>query len=327
MPTDLFSALPEIPGRRGWPWEPAPCGAVPKAGHDASWPRITVVTPSYNQAQYLEQTIRSVLLQGYPNLEYIILDGGSTDRSLEVIRRYEPWIDHWSTGPDSGQADAIYRGFERASGALVAWQNSDDLYLPGALHAFARLFVRHPRAELAIGGCLWIDADGAPLLSRSGFPIYYPGRALSFSEALLWGMGRNQPATVYRRSAFFAAGGFDRTMKCCFDLDAAVRLTRRCPAVALRRPAACFRVHGRSKTATQQQTFERELAQIRVAGGLSGRPAWVRALQARFYYGRELWSRRRFLAARALGLDRLRRVVLPAVEGGGGGSGDGRAAP
>jgi hypothetical protein len=133
-------------------------------------------------------------------------------------------------------------------------------------------------------------------------------------------MGHNQPATVYRRSAFFAAGGFDRTMQCCFDLDTVVRLTRRCRAVALRRPAACFRVHGRSKTATQQQTFERELAQIRAAHGLARRPPWVRALQARFYCGRERWSRRCYLAARALGLDPLRRVLSPAVESGGRGT-------
>jgi glycosyltransferase involved in cell wall biosynthesis len=168
------------------------------------WPRITIVTPSYQQAHFLEQTIRSVLLQGYPNLEYIVLDGGSTDGSVEIIRKYEWWIDYWTSGKDGGQAEAIDRGFERATGELVAWQNSDDLYLPGALAAFGRLFARHPKTELAIGGCIWINADGTTARSRSGYPIYYPGRRLSHREALLWGIGANQPATMYRRHAFLS---------------------------------------------------------------------------------------------------------------------------
>ena len=103
-----------------------------------TWPKISIVTPSYNQGEFIERTIRSVLLQGYPNLEYIIIDGGSTDRSVELIGKYEPFIRYWVSEPDKGQSNAINKGFQHASGGIFAWLNSDDIYLPGALVAVAK---------------------------------------------------------------------------------------------------------------------------------------------------------------------------------------------
>lgn len=289
------SSLPTIGGRTSWPWMSPKALRNVRRLADSKWPRITIVTPSFNQADFLEQTIRSVLLQGYPNLEYIVLDGGSTDGSLDVIRKYEPWIDHWSSGEDAGQADAIYRGFERATSELIAWQNSDDLYLPGALFEFARTFMRYPRTELAIGGCLWIDQAGASVRSRSGYPVYYPGRRLSFDEALLWGMGANQPATIYRREAFFAVGGFDRSLHCCFDYDSILRLTHRQRARAIHKPVACFRVHHSSKTATQQLIFEQEAQSLRDHHKRHCYPTWVRTTARAYYSRRDTWARRWFL--------------------------------
>ena len=129
--------LPAPPsGRTGWPWtdgaRPAPAPEV------RALPKITVVTPSYNQGRFVEATLRSVLLQGYPNLEYLVLDGGSTDGSREIIERYAPWLAGWASERDRGQSDAINRGFARATGDIVAWLNSDDRYPPGTLHAVAR---------------------------------------------------------------------------------------------------------------------------------------------------------------------------------------------
>jgi glycosyltransferase involved in cell wall biosynthesis len=99
------------------------------------------VTPSFNQGDYLEEAIRSVLLQGYPNLNYIVIDGGSEDHSREVIQRYEDWISHWESEPDEGQSHALNKGFARADGELYAYLNSDDLYEPGALFAVAEAFL------------------------------------------------------------------------------------------------------------------------------------------------------------------------------------------
>ena len=131
---------PPPPGKTGWPWteESAPLPDHMPDGN--AWPRITVVTPSFNQGQFVEETIRSILLQGYPNLEYLILDGASTDNSVEVIKKYAPWLSYWVSEPDRGQSHAINKGMNQASGEIVAWLNSDDLYLSGALERVARIW-------------------------------------------------------------------------------------------------------------------------------------------------------------------------------------------
>lgn len=132
MPT-ITDLPPPPPGRHGWPWTVATPPAAPVMANNRPWPRITIVTPSYQQAQYLEEAIRSVLLQGYPNLEYIVMDGGSRDGSVEIIQRYAPWLSYWQSQPDGGQSAALADGFARATGEILAWINSDDRLQPGAL--------------------------------------------------------------------------------------------------------------------------------------------------------------------------------------------------
>ena len=129
----------------GWPWHHK---NRPNELPIDVWPKISIVTPSYNQAEYLEQTIRSVLLQRYPNLEYIIMDGGSTDGSVEIIRKYQEWITFWTSEEDQGQTDAIQKGFSRSTGSILAWLNSDDIYFPGALVAMAQAHLLSPRTVL-----------------------------------------------------------------------------------------------------------------------------------------------------------------------------------
>jgi glycosyltransferase involved in cell wall biosynthesis len=121
-----------------WPWtEESVAGKPPKMACGQSWPKISVVTSSFNQGRFIEETIRSVLLQGYPNLEYFIIDGGSTDNTVEIIRKYEKHISYWVTEKDRGQCHAINKGFARATGDIFAWLCSDDVYAPGALHRVA----------------------------------------------------------------------------------------------------------------------------------------------------------------------------------------------
>jgi cellulose synthase/poly-beta-1,6-N-acetylglucosamine synthase-like glycosyltransferase len=152
---------PPPPGKTGWPWteESRP---LPDATADGQlWPKISIVTPSYNQGRFIEECIRSVLLQGYPNLEYIIIDGGSTDETVEVIKKYEPWLAYWESEPDRGQSHAINKGLAKSTGQLFNWHNSDDVLTSNSLTTMAAAMVKHPQAGYAHGYRIIIDAKGA----------------------------------------------------------------------------------------------------------------------------------------------------------------------
>ena len=120
-------------------------------------PRISVITPSFNQGNFLEWTIQSVINQGYPNLEYIIIDGGSNDNSINIIKQYESYLAYWISEPDNGQTEAINKGLRRATGDWVAWQNSDDIYYPGTFDELIKTATLHPEAGLIIGNIMMID--------------------------------------------------------------------------------------------------------------------------------------------------------------------------
>lgn len=152
---------PPPPGRAGWPWTEASPPLPATLPDGRPWPRISIVTPSYNQGIYLEETIRSVLLQGYPDLEYSVLDGGSTDGSVEIIRRYEHCLTHWTSGPDGGQARAIAGALRTASGTWFNWINSDDILLPRALATLAEVTSQVEDPQWVTGGRLLMDARGA----------------------------------------------------------------------------------------------------------------------------------------------------------------------
>jgi glycosyltransferase involved in cell wall biosynthesis len=183
----LLSALPApAAGRTGWPWTvetpiPADAAAV-------KWPRITIVTPSYQQAAYLEETLRSVLLQNYPNLEYLVLDGGSADGSAAIIERYAPHLAYWQSRADRGQADAINQGFDRATGDILGWLNSDDFLLPGALFAVARAF--HAGApDIVYGDALNYFEEDRTLQYWQGYwirPGFLQFGGLFSSHATFW---------------------------------------------------------------------------------------------------------------------------------------------
>jgi glycosyltransferase involved in cell wall biosynthesis len=127
------------------------------------WPKVSVITPSYNQARFLEETILSVLTQDYPNIEYIIIDGGSTDGSVEIIRKYANRLAYWVSEPDDGQSDAINKGLQHATGEIWAWMNSDDLYLPGAIQQAVEYLRAEPEVGVVYGDCSLIGANGEQL--------------------------------------------------------------------------------------------------------------------------------------------------------------------
>jgi glycosyltransferase involved in cell wall biosynthesis len=146
--------LPSPPhGRDGWPWTVESCEFPRRFSNDKSWPKISIITPSYNQGQYLEETLRSVLLQGYPNLDFHVIDGGSLDDSVDIIRKYEPWLTSWVSERDGGQSDAINKGFSRCSGEIVNWTCSDDYLTPNSLLTVGSTFLREPEADVVAGTC------------------------------------------------------------------------------------------------------------------------------------------------------------------------------
>jgi glycosyltransferase involved in cell wall biosynthesis len=238
----LANLPPPPPGMTGWPWaEPEPLAALAEKQGEA-WPRITVVTPSYNQSPYLEATIRSVLGQGYPHLEYFIMDGGSTDGSVEIIRRYAPWIDWWVSERDEGQAAAINRGFGRASGEIIAWLNSDDLYLPGTLWAVAAVFRDNPAVRLVYGEGWYIDEQGERIQ-----PCHFVRRRFT----RLYQLNKDpllQAASFWTRELWQGVGPLDTQLNWVFDWDWYIRARQHTPFHYLPRHLAYYRVHSQAKT-------------------------------------------------------------------------------
>ena len=218
-----------------------------------SLPRLSIVTPSLNQGRFLEETIRSVLLQGYPDLEYIIMDGGSTDESVEVIRKYEPWLAHWSSGADGGQSCAINKGFERASGEVFGWLNSDDVYAPGALARLAELRAASPDSPAWVGATAMVDAQGdasRTILPRPGGP----------DEMGDWWVSSRfmQPGCLFSADAFREAGGLDERLHVCMDVDLWIRLVQRGEFATTDDVVAHAREHADAKTFRNQGLMQCE---------------------------------------------------------------------
>ncbi len=271
----LAELPPPPPGKTGWPWtEPGP---APAAGEGTAWPSISIVTPSYNQGHYLEQTIRSVLLQGYPALEYIVIDGGSTDASVAVLRKYAPWLTHWVSEPDGGQTDALNKGFARCTGEVVNWLNSDDYYEPGALLAVGRRFAGPDGVEVVCGRER-IFEDEHPAEGQ-----LHPGSTVRerLEETIFTGH-IDQPVTFFRRSAIAGHLPLSASLRYLMDVELWLKYLlaagqdriARVPDVLVN-----FRLHGGSKTVSQARHFAHERAAIlRSLGEQIGVPGYILAL-------------------------------------------------
>lgn len=284
-------------------------------------PRISLVTPTLNQARFLEQAMRSVLDQGYPDLQYGVVDGGSTDGSLGILERYRDRLDYVISEPDVGQSDAINKGLARADGAIVGYLNSDDTLLPGSLARVGGHFARHATDDWLIGACRETDAAGRPRR------LIRPCGAFTLAGALLRTIDIRvpQPATFWRRELSSALGGFDVALHHAMDFEMWCRfLAAGHRPVLLDAELATYRLHADSKTCAESSGFHRALIAIErrylprlprrqrralrrligyqtralVLGACAGRP-WRHVLRRPWWLGSQQVLRAMLLDARA----------------------------
>ena len=235
-------------------------------------PRITVVTPSFNQAQFLERTLLSVLSQGYPDLEYIVLDGGSTDGSVEIVKRYGHRLAFWRSGPDRGQAAALREGFARATGEVLCWINSDDTLAPRALERVGRIFSERPEVDLIYGGLHTIDAHDRRLFTQWA--------AIDLNTLVYESAFTSQPSSFWRRTLYEKAGAVDESYRFAMDYDLLIRmLLAGSRPLKIRPVLANYRIHPATKSSTQQRVCADEVARTIARHGLargSGRARLLR---------------------------------------------------
>ena len=263
MPRPALAELPAPPsGKSGWPWTQASKPFPESMPDGRPWPKVSIVTPSWNQAEFLEETIRSVLLQGHPDLEYMVMDGGSSDDSVAVIRKYEPWLTHWVSEPDKGQSHAVNKGFALATGEIRGWLNSDDVYEQDALRHVATHFAQQPACDLVYGNGWYIDEAGSKTEPCSWIRPYDRRLYLTTNFIL-------QPAAFWRRTLWERAGELEIDHHWAMDWEWLLRAT------ALGRPEyipidlARWRIRPGIKTLSGGWTRRAEIARIsRRYGGI-----------------------------------------------------------
>jgi len=204
-------------------------------------PLVSIITPSYNQAHFLEETILSVLNQDYPNLEYIIVDGDSNDGSVEIIERYAPRLSWWVSERDQGQTDALNKGFAQAHGEILAWLNSDDTYLPYAITEAVERLQAQPQFGMVYGDANLIDQNGLVIGQ-------FPARQTDYRRLRRGYVHIPQQAAFFRASLWRQVGPLDPTFYFAMDYDLWVRLARQAPLLYTPRLWANFRLHGTGKS-------------------------------------------------------------------------------
>jgi glycosyltransferase involved in cell wall biosynthesis len=228
-------------------------------------PKISIVTCSYQQGAFIDATIRSVIEQEYDGLEYIVMDGGSSDDSVDIIRRHESHIDYWTSQKDAGQTDALIKGFARCSGEIMGWLCSDDLLLPNALNTVAQFFADNPGVDAVYGDALWIDRSGK---------LIRPKKEIPFSRFMLR-FDHNyvpQPSMFWRRSLFDKVGGLDPRFSLAMDSDLWDRFSQATRIAHIPAFLSCMRFYPEQKTRALRPTAQVEDSEIRNRSRWAGSP-------------------------------------------------------
>jgi glycosyltransferase involved in cell wall biosynthesis len=270
-----------------------------------SLPSISIVTPSLNQGRFIRRTITSVLDQGYPNLEYLIMDGESDDDSCAIAAEFVPRVT-LVRERDQGQANAINKGFSRTSGEILAWLNSDDYYAPATLAKVAEVFATRPDVHLVYGDVEWVTEEEQPLASVVTVEPFNLDRLLSV------GCFVSQPAAFFRRSAFEAVGKLREDLHWCIDYDLWIRLGKRFQALYIPEKLAFYRWYAESKTASGGSPRYAEVEHMIISHGGAGLPAFYR-LEAAAQDVKDafrLAKQRRFGQTCRLAVTALGRVAL-----------------
>ncbi len=258
-----------------------------------SAPLVSIVTPSFNQARFLEATMQSVLSQDHPRVEYIVVDGGSTDGSTEIIRRYESRLAWWVSERDEGQTDAINKGMAHAHGDILAWLNSDDTYLPGAVASAVDCFSKWPEAGLIYGDASYIDESGRVIGK-------FPAAQTNYRRLRQGFVHIPQQAAFFRGDLWRLLGPLDPSYYFAMDYDLWVRIARRAELKYVQQAWGNFRLHAGGKTISADERCWPEMLRVHYRDGGS----FLSPIVAR-YYIRKLaaplwnWRRRRMLAAAA----------------------------
>ena len=274
-------------------------------------PLVSVVTPSLDQGRWIDDAIRSVLGQAHPRIEYLVMDGGSTDGTLDVLRGYGSRL-AWSSGRDGGQAQALATGFARTRGDILAWLNADDVYAPDAIARAVAAFAAEPDVALVFGNAEFMDAAGRPLgQAEHVLPLERGEPLLRLGDCVV------QPAAFFRRSAYEAVGGLDPALHWTMDYDLWFRLARRFPTRRLDATLARVRCTPGTKTASGGWKRIAEVERVARRHGAAGLPSWF-ALEAAVMHAEEALAAAKHAqlgsAAAALGAA-VRRLGAPGAVG------------
>lgn len=242
-------------------------------------PKVSIITPSFNQGRFLEASIRSVLEQDYPNLEYIIADGGSKDESVEIIKKYEDRLAWWVSEKDRGHADALNKGFSHATGEILAWLNSDDIYFPNAVSEAVSVLIDHPEVGMVYGDADLIDDAGATVGQFSS-------KQTSYRQMLRGSVHIPQATTFFRTSLWNQIGPLDLTLFFSFDYDLWVRLAKVSQIRYVPKRWAKFRIHSAGKTIVNDDRCYPDMLRVLEREGGS----WFSILRMRMIARKFLYS-------------------------------------